>query len=104
LEKSEWGKKLYLFNDRASADYIYDRETLANLHGSKLQPKRNHVNKFEKSNDNIESFSAVVKSHTPLENFIKKPLYRSVRGIAAGVLPNKRCCFHCYRKNLRESC
>lgn len=49
LEKSEWGKKLYLFNDRASADYIYDRETLANLHGSKLQPKRNHVNKFEKS-------------------------------------------------------
>jgi uncharacterized protein len=49
LEQSEWNNKLYLFNDRASADYIYDRETLEQLRGSKLQPKRNHVNKFEKS-------------------------------------------------------
>lgn len=49
LEASEWGEKLFVFNDRDSADYIYNRTELEQLHGSKLQPKRNHVNKFEKS-------------------------------------------------------
>ena len=33
-------------NNRDHADYIYLRESLAQLNGKKLQPKRNHVNKF----------------------------------------------------------
>ena len=35
--------------DRSYTDYVYKRETLANLSGKKLQPKRNHVNRFEKA-------------------------------------------------------
>lgn len=30
------------------SDYIYDRESLATLAGKKLQPKRNHANRFER--------------------------------------------------------
>lgn len=33
-------------NHRAYSDYVYDRESLATLAGKKLQPKRNHVNRF----------------------------------------------------------
>lgn len=35
------------FYRRGHSDYIYSREELATLHGKKLQPKRNHVNKFK---------------------------------------------------------
>lgn len=34
-------------SNRDSADYIYDIERLAHLHGKKLQSKRNHCNRFE---------------------------------------------------------
>lgn len=34
--------------DEGSADYIYLREKLVSLSGKSLQPKRNHVNKFER--------------------------------------------------------
>ncbi len=34
--------------DRRFTDYIYLRETLSTLTGKKLQPKRNHINKFLK--------------------------------------------------------
>jgi hypothetical protein len=37
-----------LTSNRDHADYIYLRETLATLPGKKLQPKRNHLNKFRK--------------------------------------------------------
>lgn len=33
--------------DRNYADYIYSRESLATLQGKKLQPKRNHINRFK---------------------------------------------------------
>ena len=39
---------MYEYN-RNYCDYIYRRESLATLTGKKLQPKRNHVNKFCKS-------------------------------------------------------
>lgn len=37
----------YATADRDFTDYIYHREVLATLSGKKLQPKRNHCNKFE---------------------------------------------------------
>lgn len=36
----------YATADRAYTDYIYAREALASLAGKKLQPKRNHANRF----------------------------------------------------------
>lgn len=36
-------------HDRDYTDYIYDRDALASLAGKRLQPKRNHVNKFVKA-------------------------------------------------------
>mgnify|MGYP000461812441 CR=1 FL=1 len=33
--------------NRDHADYVYLRESLATLSGKKLQPKRNHVNRFK---------------------------------------------------------
>ena len=35
--------------DRDSADYVYEREKLANLSGKKYHGKKNHVNKFKKT-------------------------------------------------------
>lgn len=40
--------------DEAYCDYIYLREKLATLAGKKLQPKRNHINRFLKSYPNYE--------------------------------------------------
>lgn len=40
--------------DRDYCDYIYTRESLATLKGKKLQPKRNHVNKFHRLYPNAE--------------------------------------------------
>ena len=37
----------YATADRDFTDYIYHRDSLATLSGKKLQPKRNHCNKFE---------------------------------------------------------
>lgn len=34
--------------DRNAADYLYLRDSLASLTGKKLQPKRNHINRFVK--------------------------------------------------------
>lgn len=45
----------YVLNEnRAYADYIYLRESLATLAGKKLQPKRNHANKFRRLYPNYE--------------------------------------------------
>lgn len=38
----------YATCDRSYTDYIYLREALATLKGKKLQPKRNHANRFER--------------------------------------------------------
>ena len=35
--------------DRDAADYVYEREKLANLSGKKYHGKKNHVNKFKKT-------------------------------------------------------
>lgn len=40
--------RLTIEYDRDYCDYIYTRESLATLKGKKLQPKRNHVNKFHR--------------------------------------------------------
>lgn len=40
--------KFFINENREHADYIYLRETLATLGGKKLQPKRNHINKFRR--------------------------------------------------------
>lgn len=52
-------------------EYIYTADSLAHLHGSKLQPKRNHVNQFVKrypdhavvpiANDNIDTCRQLYK-------------------------------------------
>lgn len=46
LVKDCMGESLRLNENRDHADYIYSREALATLSGKKLQPKRNHVNRF----------------------------------------------------------
>lgn len=40
--------------NRDSADYLYLREKLVTLSGKKLQPKRNHINKFKRLYPNYE--------------------------------------------------
>lgn len=46
---------MFEFSDnRDYADYIYLREELATLRGKKLQPKRNHINKFKRTYPNYE--------------------------------------------------
>lgn len=40
--------RLTIEYDRDYCDYIYTRESLATLKGKKLQPKRNHANKFHR--------------------------------------------------------
>lgn len=40
--------------DPSYTDYLYDREALATLAGKKLQPKRNHANRFERTYPNYE--------------------------------------------------
>lgn len=47
LERALPGQFRYM-SERNYFDYIYLREDLANLSGKKYQPKRNHINKFEK--------------------------------------------------------
>lgn len=42
------------YADPALADYIYDRESLSTLAGKKLQPKRNHANRFERTYPDFE--------------------------------------------------
>lgn len=44
----------YATSSRDYADYIYDRETLENLTGKKLQPKRNHINRFLREHPNFK--------------------------------------------------
>lgn len=41
-----YGKCFALHSDPAFEDYIYLRESLSTLSGKRLQPKRNHINKF----------------------------------------------------------
>lgn len=40
--------------DRDYSDYIYLRQDLATLSGKKLQPKRNHINRFRNNNPDYE--------------------------------------------------
>lgn len=40
--------------DASYTDYIYDREALSTLAGKKLQSKRNHANRFERTYPNYE--------------------------------------------------
>ena len=40
--------------DRSFTDYVYARESLVHLAGKKLQPKRNHINRFVKSYPDYE--------------------------------------------------
>lgn len=44
----------YAKGDRRFSDYIYCRDALSTLAGKKLQPKRNHVNRFLKTYPNYE--------------------------------------------------
>ncbi len=44
----------HFINDAAYCDYIYNRSDLAELKGKKYQPKRNHINKFERLYPNWE--------------------------------------------------
>lgn len=53
LEGFERGE--YVLNEnRNYADYLYLRDSLATLSGKKLQPKRNHANKFRRMYPNYE--------------------------------------------------
>ncbi len=47
----------YATADRTYTDYIYDRQSLSSLSGKKLQPKRNHANRFEKFYPDYEYLS-----------------------------------------------
>lgn len=52
-EQFEMMDKLYpgeygITYDRDAADYVYEREKLANLSGKKYHGKKNHINKFQK--------------------------------------------------------
>ena len=40
--------KFFVNENREHADYIYLRASLESLAGKKLQPKRNHINKFKR--------------------------------------------------------
>ena len=40
---------------RDSADYVYETEQLAQLHGKKLQSKRNHCNRFEQDHPDFKT-------------------------------------------------
>lgn len=44
-----FGDAFTFIQDEAYCDYVYLREKLATLSGKKLQPKRNHINKFIKT-------------------------------------------------------
>ena len=45
-----WPEAFRFVAERDYADYIYLRDDLASLAGKRLQPKRNHVNRFIKNN------------------------------------------------------
>lgn len=47
IEKMFPGKFKFT-SERDYSDYIYSRTSLSSLQGKKLQPKRNHINKFKK--------------------------------------------------------
>jgi len=47
--------------DRDNDEYIYLSERLTNLHGQKLQSKRNHINRFKQDNPHWEYFSLTSK-------------------------------------------
>lgn len=44
-----YGEKLELLESRSDFEYIYDRETIASLPGSKFHGKRGHIRKFMKA-------------------------------------------------------
>lgn len=46
LLRETYPESLHVLSSRDYSDYIYLRETLVKLSGKKLQPKRNHVNRF----------------------------------------------------------
>lgn len=54
LLKQSCGIEFVINENRNHADYVYLRQSLASLAGKKLQPKRNHVNKFRKLNPDYE--------------------------------------------------
>ncbi len=46
--QSEYSSAFALYSDPNFEDYIYERESLRTLTGKRLQPKRNHINQFER--------------------------------------------------------
>ena len=53
MDESMPGAFTYSIN-REKSDYLYLRESLVTLAGKKLQPKRNHINKFKRAYPNYE--------------------------------------------------
>lgn len=52
--QSQYSSAFALYSDPNFEDYIYLRESLRTISGKKLQPKRNHINQFERAYPNYE--------------------------------------------------
>lgn len=50
--KQVYGDRVSVFTDRGDADYLYRRQHLAELNGSRFHKKRNHIARFERMNPN----------------------------------------------------
>ena len=57
---------------RDSFDYIYTVEELTQLHGKKLQAKRNHCNRFEQDHPNFETRVVTMENIALCREMVKK--------------------------------